>query len=75
VDQRDQDLLHKQMGHIAPPPRADGTLILVATALFLAGMTLGGYLTAYTEEPPTQLASNDVLAPLTQPAHVAPISR
>ena len=63
------------MGHVAPRPRADGTLVLVATALFLAGMTLGGYLTAYTEEPPTQTASNEFLAPLTQPTHTAPIAR
>jgi hypothetical protein len=75
MDQRDQDLLDRQMGRMTPPPRADNTLVLAATALFLAGMTLGGYLTAYTNGPPIQTASNESLAPLTQPTHAIPIAR
>jgi len=43
MDQRDRQSLDRSSGRIQP---ADRTLALSAVALFLAGMTLGGFLVA-----------------------------
>ena len=58
MDQRDQELLDKQLRGFNPPPRNDWIIMLVVLAVFFAGVTLGGFLTAYKSEP-MQLASND----------------
>lgn len=58
MDQRDQELLDKQLRGINPSPRNDGVLILAIVAVFLAGIILGGFLSAYKSEP-MQIASND----------------
>ena len=57
MDQRDQELLDKQLRGFNPPPRNDWIIMLVVLAVFFAGVTLGGFLTAYKSEP-MQLASN-----------------
>jgi hypothetical protein len=59
MNRRDQELLDRQT-HVAP--RHDGVMMLAIVAVFLAGMAIGGFLSAYTDEPgPTQqIASNDV---------------
>jgi len=48
-------------------------LALAAVFLFFAGMAAGGFLFAYTDEPPLRLAANDVAAHTVQP--VPPITR
>jgi hypothetical protein len=70
MDRRDQELLDKQMAHVALTPRNDGAVMLALTAVFFAGMTIGGFLYAYTgapiraiaeHVPPNQqIASNEV---------------
>jgi hypothetical protein len=50
MDQRDQELLDKQMRRLTPPPRSEGTIVLAIMAVFIAGMTLGGYLVADRED-------------------------
>lgn len=66
MNQRDQELLEKQLGHLAVAPRRDGVLILAVLAVFFAGMTLGGFLYAYTDEAPMHVAANDVTPALPQ---------
>jgi hypothetical protein len=60
MDQRDQDLLDKQLRWPNPYPRNDGVMVLALLAMFFAGMTLGGFLFAYKSEP-MQIASNDAM--------------
>jgi hypothetical protein len=57
MDQRDQELLDKQLRRIAPPSRHDGVMFFAVLAVFLAGVTFGGLLAA-TRSGPTQIASN-----------------
>ncbi len=63
MNRRDQELLDKQFNALSVPRRSDGVLMLGILAVFFAGVTLGGFLYAYTSEPgPVQLASNAPIA-------------
>jgi hypothetical protein len=55
----DQELLDKQLRRIDPTP-PDGVLMLALAVVFFAGMAFGGFLFAYTDEPPLRLATNDI---------------
>jgi hypothetical protein len=55
MDQRDQELLDKQMRRLSPP-RNDGAIAMMLAAMFLVGMALGGFLSAHESEP-IQIAS------------------
>jgi hypothetical protein len=66
MDQRDQELLEKQLLTINPAPRQDGVIIVTLLVGFLTGMTLGGFLVGHTSEP-MRVASNDV-APSAYPS-------
>ena len=61
MDQRDQELLDKQMRAISPAPRRDGVVIVTVLMVFLAGMTLGGMLAGSASEP-TRVAMNDTVS-------------
>ena len=75
MDRKDRDLLNKQMRRLNPPPASGtGTAILAVVAVFLAGMTLGGYMVAQKSEQP-KTASNDLLAAMAQPRPALPIAR
>jgi hypothetical protein len=41
MNRRDQELLDRQMSRFQQPPRANGVIIVVLVAAFLAGMTAG----------------------------------
>jgi hypothetical protein len=56
MDQRDQELLDKQMRRLGPPPRNDSLIAVLLAAMFLVGMTLGSVLSAHQSEP-IQIAS------------------
>ena len=58
MDQRDQELLDKQMRAISPAPRRDG--VVIVTVLMVFGMTLGGMLAGSASEP-TRVAMNDTV--------------
>jgi hypothetical protein len=58
MDQRDQQLLDRQLGHIIPPPRNDGVLMLAIAAVFFTGIAIGGFLFADQSEPPMQTAAS-----------------
>jgi hypothetical protein len=70
MDRRDQELLDKQLRHVQTAPHNDGVMMLVLTAVFFAGMAIGGFFFAYTGAPlrtaarhimaNQQVASNEV---------------
>ena len=57
MNRRDQELLDKQMARLTPP-RNEGAIALMLTAMFLVGVTLGSVLSPH-ESAPTQIASLD----------------
>jgi hypothetical protein len=61
MNRRDQQLLDKQLSHFHLTPRHDGVMMLAIFAVFLVGVTVGGFLYAYTDQP-MRVAAND-LAP------------
>ncbi len=71
MDQRDQELLDRQLGKLTPP-RRDGLLMLTVAAMFFVGMALGGFLSA-RESPALQVAAND--APATMLPQGLPVPR
>jgi hypothetical protein len=73
MDRRDQDLLNKQLGHLNPPPRSGGTIMLAIASVFVAGVTAGGYLFAHKGELPTRTASTETLPAMPVPAGAPPI--
>ena len=60
MDQRDRELLDKQLRWLSPP-RNDGIIILTVAAMFFAGVTLGDLLFPREGEP-MQIASSDAKA-------------
>jgi hypothetical protein len=68
----DQKLLEKQLHGIDHRP-PDGVLMLAIAAVFLSGMAVGGFLFAYTDQPPLRMAANDIAAHTSQP--VLPTTR
>jgi hypothetical protein len=68
----DQELLHKQLHGIDNRP-AEGVLMLAVAAVFFAGMALGGFLFAYTDQPPLRVAANDIAASTSAP--IVPTTR
>jgi hypothetical protein len=58
----DQELLDKQLHAIDTTP-PNGVLMLTVATVFFAGMAVGGFLFAYTDQPPMRLAANDIVAP------------
>jgi len=73
MDRRDRELLDKQLRAIYPAPRNDGVMIVMIVAMFLAGMSLGGLLSA-PRSAPMQVASNDPVAAALAPHNVAPVT-
>jgi len=57
MNRRDQELLDKQMRRLTPP-RNEGVIAVMLTAMFLVGMTLGNVLSPHKSEP-VQIASMD----------------
>lgn len=60
MNQRDLELLDKELWGVSPnPPRSGNPIIVALLAIFLAGVAVGGVL--FTREP-IQTASHDALA-------------
>jgi hypothetical protein len=57
MDQRDQELLDKQLHGLSVSSGNDGVTGLAVLSVFLAGLTIGGFLFAYKSEP-MRIASN-----------------
>jgi hypothetical protein len=63
---RDQELLEKQLHGIDNRP-PEGIFMLAFATVFCAGMAVGGFLLAYTDQPPLPMAVNDIAAQTSQP--------
>jgi hypothetical protein len=62
----DQELLEKQLHGIDNRLPGD-VLMLAIAAVFFAGMAVGGFLFAYTDQPPMRIAANDIATHTAQP--------
>jgi hypothetical protein len=68
MTRHDQELLDKQISRIESRP-PEGVLMLAMATVFFTGMAVGGFLFAYTDQPPLRMAANDIVtAPGSQPA-------
>jgi hypothetical protein len=52
MNRRDQKLLDKQFRWARPAPRHEGVMILAIVAVFFAGITVGGTLSAHENTAP-----------------------
>ncbi len=74
MNRRDRELLDKQLHAIYVAPRNEGVLMLAVLAVFFAGITLGGFLYAYTSEP-VQFAANTATPAMSIPLITPPASK
>ena len=63
----DQELLEKQLRGIDNRP-PEGVFMLAFAAVFFTGMAVGGFLFAYTDQPPLRMAANDIAAHTSVPS-------
>ena len=75
MNQRDQELLDKQLHGLRIAPRSDGVMMLAILAVFFTGIALGGFLYAYTDEPPIRIAANDSTATISLQHGAPPVTR
>jgi hypothetical protein len=62
MNQRDQELLDKQLWSVSPtPPRHKGALSLAFLAVFLGGLSIGGFLFAHRNDQAQQTTAQDPL--------------
>ena len=62
MDQRDWELLDKQLRGPNPSRRNNGGMFLTVVAIFFAGMTLGGILFAHESKPMRNASNNTTTA-------------
>lgn len=75
MNQRDQELLDKQLwGVTANPPTKGGIIGLMGVAIFFVGIAIGAVLFAH-ESKPTRIAVNDLAAAISIPNAMRPIMR
>jgi hypothetical protein len=74
MDQRDKELLDKQLQSLQFSPRSDGIMVFAFLAAFFTGMALGGFLFAYNGEP-VQIASNDATPQILLPNGAPPTTQ
>ncbi len=67
MDQRDQELLNKQLWWLNPPSQGRGTMVLAIVAGFCVGLALGGIMFAQQSKP-VQTAANDAMASILLPS-------
>ena len=60
MTRHDQELLDKQLSRVDSRP-PEGVLMLAIATVFFAGMAVGGFLFAYTDQPPLRMAANDII--------------
>ena len=63
----DQELLEKQLRGIDNRP-PEGVFMLAFAAVFFAGMAVGGFLFAHTDQPPLRMAANDIASHTSVPS-------
>ena len=65
MNQRDVELLDKQLWGVSPTSRNGETIGLMVVGVFLAGMTIGGILFAH-ENKQMQIKSHDAMAAISR---------
>ena len=70
MNQRDQELLSKQLGWLNPTSRNDGVMVWAIVAAFVAGISLGGLF--MHKGDPMQIVSNDAMAAISHPNEASP---
>jgi hypothetical protein len=73
MDQRDRELLDKQLRQLQPEPRQISTTIAVMAGVFLVGVTFGGLV--FSSREPVRVASSDVVPSGMPLSAMPPISR
>ncbi|MGB6348681.1 MAG: hypothetical protein WBG10_01515 [Pseudolabrys sp.] len=62
MNQRDQELLDKQLWGMGPtPPRHKGALSLAFLAVFLGGLSIGGFLFAHNNDRARIMAQDPMI--------------
>jgi hypothetical protein len=74
MDQRDRELLDKQLRRLNPSPLSDRAMVFAFLVAFFSGVTLGGFLFEYPIEP-MQIASNDATPAISLPNGASPVTR
>ena len=65
MNQRDQELLDKQLWSVSPaPPRNKGALSLAFLAVFLGGLSIGGFLSTHENDQAQHMTAQDPLVVL-----------
>jgi hypothetical protein len=64
MNRRDQELLDKQLWSVSAAPRRGGALSLAFLAVFLAGLSAGGFLFANANNPAQVTAAHDPMVVL-----------
>jgi hypothetical protein len=59
MDRRDRELLNRQMSRFQHNLRRDGVLILALAGVFIAGLTAGGLLFTFGNNPSTPTAFDE----------------
>jgi hypothetical protein len=75
MNQRDQELLDKQLWGVSPgPPRNGGMMSVALVVVFLVGIAIGDILLAHGSKP-MQTASHDAMAVISLLGSVPPNMR
>jgi hypothetical protein len=74
MDRRDQEFLSKQLRHLPPSQRGEGSMMLVIVAVFLAGVTVGAIMVDY-QATQTQAAARTRTAMSVPAPSTVPIAR
>ena len=73
MDQRDRELLDKQLRQLQPAPRQESAMIAVLVGVFLVGVTFGGLM--FSSSEPVRIASNDAGPAAASLSGIPPIGR
>jgi hypothetical protein len=74
MNQREQELLDKQLHGLSVAPRTDGVMIVGLLIIFLTGILLGSFLYAYSDQP-MRMALNDTTPAMAFPHAALQIKR
>jgi len=59
MNRRERRLLQRRMSHILPPSWDNGVAMIALVGVFIAGLTTGGLLFAFRDNPPTPTAADE----------------
>jgi hypothetical protein len=69
MNQREQELLSKQLGWLSPSPRSEGVMVFAIVVAFVAGIILGALF--LHQSNPIHIVSNSAMAAISHPYGVA----